>query len=189
MRISSPTRFMMTAQTDKEARLKDFIAEGLSGLAAGVVGTVTLIVRDSESPVARALGVALSEGLLEASSIKVILASAQIEDGAPSLRDVAGVECRLLKDPRFGASHEQLVIGRTHVWIGDCLRRDPNKRDAFELYHKADAAARMYAAVSFEKLWAHAKPMKPVTTGSVSLEAIAAAQADDAEALPRPRCN
>ena len=58
---------------------------------------------------------------------------------AVSLLDISCGEFRVLGDPRFGAAHEQLVVG-THVWTGDCLRRDPNKRDAFEVYHSDDAS-------------------------------------------------
>ena len=72
---------------------------------------------------------------------------------AASLLDIICGEFRVLGDPRFGAAHEQLVVS-THVWTGDCLRRDPNKRDAFEVYYSDDAAVRLYAAGSFEKLWA-----------------------------------
>ena len=103
---------------------------------------------------------------------------------AVSLLDISCGEFRVLGDPRFGAAHEQLVVG-THVWTGDCLRRDPNKRDAFEVYHSGDATIRLYAAASFEKLWAAARPIKPVRSGAVAPEIIAAGQTDEAEGLPR----
>lgn len=180
MRISSPSRLMTMSRTDKEARLKDFIVESLTALAEGPggSGTVTMMVRGTDSPTARALGAALSEvplATLDVLDIKVIIADTRVEDAAsPSLRDIAGIEFRLLSDPRFGASHEQLVVGRTHVWIGDCLRRDPNKRDAFELYHKADPIARKCATVSFEKLWARAKPLMSMKSAELAPEIIAA---------------
>jgi hypothetical protein len=182
MRISSPSRLMTMSRTDKEARLRDFIVESLTALAEspGSNGSVTMMVRSVDSPTARALGAALAEVPLDALDVKVIIADTRVEDAAlPSLRDVAGIEFRLLSDPRFGASHEQLVVGRTHVWIGDCLRRDPNKRDAFEIYHKADPVARKCASVSFEKLWGRAKPLVRLNGAQLSPEMIAAGNGPD----------
>lgn len=177
MRISSPSRLMTMSRTDKEARLKDFIVEGLTALAEGPAGsgTVTMMVRSVESPTARALYAALAEVSLATLDVRVIIADTRVEDASlPSLRDIASIEFRLLSDSRFGASHEQLVVGRTHVWIGDCLRRDPNKRDAFEIYHKADPVARKCATVSFENLWTRAKPLMSMKSAELAPEIIAA---------------
>jgi xanthine/CO dehydrogenase XdhC/CoxF family maturation factor len=168
---------MTMSRTDKETRLKDFIAESLQALAEGPNsgGTVTMMVRSVDSPTARALHAALAESPCAALDIRVIVADTRVEDAAlPSLRDMAGIEFRHLSDSRFGASHEQLVVGRTHVWIGDCLRRDPNKRDAFELYHKADPVARKCASVSFERLWARAKPTMAMKSADLAPEIIPA---------------
>lgn len=180
MRISSPSRLMTMSRTDKETRLKDFIVESLTALAEGPGGngSITMLVRSVDSPAARALAAALAELPLLPLDIRVILADTRIEDATlPSLRDNAGIEFRLLTDPRFGASHEQLVVGRTHAWIGDCLRRDPNKRDAFELYHKADPVARKCAAVSFENLWSRAKTLMPLKGATLAPEMIATGNA------------
>jgi hypothetical protein len=189
MRISSPSRLMTMSRTDKETRLKDFIAESLLVLAedTNVPGTVTMIAANAESPAARALYAALLETSSTA-DVRLIIADTRIEQAPPSLRDIAGVECRLLADPRFGASHEQLVVGRTHVWIGDCLRRDPNKRDAFELYHKGDQVARKCANISFERLWARAKPLTSASAKNpeIAPEIFAAGMPDAAVGFPGP---
>lgn len=181
MRISSPSQLMTMSRTEKETRLKDFIVESLTALAEGPggSGTVTMLVRSIDSPTARALWAAVSASSA-ALEIRVIVADTHAEESSlSSLRDLPGIEFRLLSDPRFGASHEQLVVGRTHVWIGDCLRRDPNKRDAFELYHKADPVARKCATVSFEKLWARAKPMMGRGSPDLAPEIIAAGNGAD----------
>lgn len=178
---------MTVSRTDKETRLKDFIAESLAVLAEGaeIPGTVTMIARNAESPAARALFAALLE-TSSAADVRLIIADARIESASPSLRDIAGIECRLLADPRFGASHEQLVVGRTHVWIGDCLRRDPNKRDAFELYHKADLVARKCATTSFERLWVRAKPMVSANNPEIAPEIFATGQPNSVHGFHRP---
>lgn len=187
MRISTPSRLMTMSRTDKETRLKDFIAESLMVLAEGtdVPGAVTMIARNAESPAARALYAALLETASTA-DVRLIIADARMEQASPSIRDISGIECRLLADPRFGASHEQLVVGRTHVWIGDCLRRDPNKRDAFELYHKADLVARKCATVSFERLWARANPLASAKNPEIAPEIFAAGQPDAVHGYFRP---
>jgi hypothetical protein len=187
MRISSPSQLMTMSRTDKETRLKDFIVESLAVLTEGTEepGTVMMIARNADSPAARALFAALLE-TASAADVRLIIADTRIENASPSLRDIAGIECRLLADPRFGASHEQLVVGRTHVWIGDCLRRDPNKRDAFELYHKADLVARKCATISFERLWARAKPLASGKNPEIAPEIFAAGQPDSVQGFHRP---
>jgi hypothetical protein len=186
MRIASPPLLMMATRTDKEARLKDFIAVGLAHRPEGAAGTepITIVVRNPDSPAARAVCAALSESD-PGVNVRVIFGETHADDPmAVSLLDINCGEFRVLGDPRFGAAHEQLVVG-THVWTGDCLRRDPNKRDAFEVYHSGDATIRLYAAASFEKLWAAARPIKPVRSGAVAPEIIAAGQPDESEGLPR----
>jgi len=188
MRIASTPRLMTVARTDKETRLKDFIAEGLARRteSSAHAESVMIVVRNPDSPVARALCAALSEDGSQGVGVRVIFGDTNVDEQAQAtLFYLSGAEFRVLGDPRFGAAHEQLVVGNTHVWIGDCLRRDPAKRDAFELYHSADPAIRFFTAASFEKLWAAAKPVKAVKAEDVAPEIIAAGQADDTGALPR----
>jgi hypothetical protein len=178
---------MMVARTDKEARLKDFIGEGLAPRNEDPArdNYLTLFVRNPDSPVARGLYAAWSEGHAENARIRILICDTNTEEPATvSLLDISGAEFRVLADPSFGPAHEQLVAGGDHVWIGDCLRRDPTKRDAFELYHRNDAAIGVFAVASFEKLWARGRPLKPSKAEGVSPEIIAA-QSDERNALPR----
>ncbi len=176
---------MLMTRTDKEARLKDFIVEAFAcrGEDPARDNGLTLFVRSPDSPVARALAAACAEGSTQAARIRVLICDTNSDDpAAPSLFDIAGIECRVLADPSFGPAHEQLAIGHTHVWIGDCLRRDPTKRDAFELYHPNDPVIGVFAMASFEKLWVRGRPLPlrdPLSP------AIIAAQSDDPNALPR----
>lgn len=188
MRIASPSRLMMVARTDKEARLKDFIIEGLARRAEDPVPRepITIFVRNPDSPAARALHIALTEACGEAAELRVVLGETHTDEPAStSLLDISGAELRVLGDPRFGAAHEQLVVGDKHVWIGDCLRRDPTKRDAFEIYHSGDQTIRWLSAESFRKLWAIAKPFTRTKADAVALEIIATGHPDDPAAQPR----
>lgn len=174
------------SRTDKEARLKNFIGEVIASRGENPTGTmcVTLFVRSPDSPVARALLAALSETPSHNVRCLILIGDTNAEDAAaPSVLDIAGAEFRVLADPGFGPAHEQLTIGPTHVWIGDCLRRDPTKRDAFEIYHPNDSAISVFAIASFNKLWARGRELR-LPRPDISPEIIAA-QTDDPNALPR----
>jgi hypothetical protein len=187
MRIASPSRLMTMSRTDKEARLKDFIGEALTACREFSARDIslTLFVRSPDSPVARALHAAWSEGLVEAARIRILICDTNADEpSAPSLLDNSDADLRVLSDPSFGPAHEQLAIGHTHVWIGDCLRRDPTKRDAFEIYHPNDPAIGVFATASFEKLWARGRPLK---LPRLSPEIIAASSDEQAERSRNPR--
>ena len=186
MRIASPSRPMMMSRTDKEARLKDFIGDALAARGEDPArdSGVALFVRNPDSPAARALMAACSEGHAEAAHIRILICDTNSDEpGAPSVLDIAGADCRVLADPNFGPAHEQMAIGHSHVWIGDCLRRDPTKCDAFELYHPNDPVSSVFAIASFEKLWARGRALKLAQAVELAPEIIAV-QADDANALP-----
>ncbi|WP_045837421.1 hypothetical protein [Hyphomicrobium sp. 99] len=187
MRIASPSRLMMVARTDKEARLKDFVVDGLASHDEGPADTkcLTVFVRNPDSPVARALCAAWSEGRIDDTRIKILICDTNSEEpAAAALFDIANAEFRVLADPSFSSAHEQLVVGEKSVWIGDCLRRDPTKRDAFELYHPNETATAVFATASFEKLWVRGRPLKPLAVQTVAPEIIAV-QSGEQDALPR----
>jgi hypothetical protein len=186
MRIASPSRPVMMSRTDKEARLKSFIAEALTSRGEGSARDVclTLFVRNPDSPVARALLAAWTEGLIESSRILLLVGETTVEEpSAQSILDIPGVDCRVLADRHFGPAHEQLTVGHSRVWIGDCLRRDPTKRDAFEIYHGNDPTNCMFALASFEKLWSRARPRQLPRPADLSPEIIAS-QSDDSNGVP-----
>ena len=68
-------------------------------------------------------------------------------------------EIRWARHPRLIEAHEQLVLGPETCWIGDCMRRDPAKCDAYESYVEGCGEAAGCAAVSFERLWLASQPM------------------------------
>jgi hypothetical protein len=71
-------------------------------------------------------------------------------------------ECRLARDPRLLAAHEQLSLSATYTWVGDCMRREPGKRDALEHYAANCAKTAAHAARSFENLWRATLPVYSV---------------------------
>ena len=127
-------------------------------------GQITLVARSAESPVARALAELGSEIAGRAITVRAIFGQLESEK-TPVGWSVAGPEiafCRDLrwaKNPRLADAHEQLVLGPQTCWIGDCMRRDPSRRDAYEQFVNSDAATSATMAVSFERLWAVSVPL------------------------------
>ena len=156
---------------DKMETLKRFIGTALDrmqaeALAAGATQphTMTLVARSSNSPVARALA-ALSDRLVAARcTVNVVLVSLDTDVPGADWRIVSEApsflgEIRLARNPRLADAHEQLVINNAACWVGDCMRRDPSKRDAFECYAPAHPEASHTAAVSFARLWGACEPV------------------------------
>ncbi len=182
MRLTPPARLVIANRGEKEAKLKTFIVQDLADAAAG--STYTLVARAPDSPVAAALMAAAADVAAAHIAIRVVLFETDCfsEDSATtSLLECAHAEVRVLHDIRFAAAHEQLVLSGNRVWIGDCMRRDPAKRDAFEMTHVGDAKAARHTEASFAKLWAAAKPVKPVLSSTVNPAVIHAGQSADAK--------
>jgi hypothetical protein len=153
---------------DKSETLKRFIGTALDGMRAVAPGaqplTITLVARSANSPVAQALA-ALSDRLIAARcTVNVILTSLDAESPAADWRIVSESpaflgQIRFARNPRLADAHEQLVISDSVCWAGDCMRRDPSKRDAFELYAPVSAETARTAAASFARLWNACEPV------------------------------
>ena len=177
MRLATSPLILQAGRDEKETKLKDFVGAHLAARTAKEIEAssngYTLVVRAPDSPAAKALALLGPELASAGITVRVLLLdtdNASDEAGQKSILELAGVEVRLLSDPRFLSAHEQLVLGNGRVWIGDCMRRDPSKRDAFELFHADNAVAARHAEVSFARMWKLGKPakrMKPVTTKHV----------------------
>lgn len=166
MRFTPNARQNVMAREEKEARLKTFILqhieqqhiEGLRDPGA-TPGTTTyrLLALSAESPAALALQEVAAN--LSAAGIKVQALLARRSTAAK----LEGVECRFVNDTRLLDAHEQLVLDRVTCWIGDCMRRDPLKRDAYELYSDSPVTAG-HAARSFSQIWRAAGPSGSLAT-------------------------
>ena len=191
---------------DKASSIGAFVAQWLAiDPARGVDGQrppVLLIARSAASPVARAL-VAMGPELAAAGiSVQVIFTSVASDATAQSWSAPGSAipfarSVRLTRNPRLADAHEQLVLGDGMAWYGDCMRRDPEKRDAFERFHAAcDETARM-AAQSFQRIWALSAPVSgraPVLASldrlpvhgeqAVPVDAASAVVVGDVPALP-----
>lgn len=178
---------------DKEAKLKAFIRTVVeqSQSPAGSRGadqSVLLIARSVDSPVARAVAALVREGTITV-PVKSVLALVPREnpDGAvgetiSALAGGSGV--RVVRDVRLFDAHEQLVLGPASSWIGDCMRCDPMKRDAYECYAADCSKTAGWARTSFERLWAVCEPLpeEAITSSAIVETACVAALPEDAPA-------
>lgn len=161
MRETTASRMQVVKKEEKETRLKELIASDLAKRAQGTAGAADriylLVARSAESPVVRAIAALSAE--IHAAGIEIMAVLCRPEAG----NTVAGLapgdnHLRILSDARFLEAHELLVLNRTVVWMGDCMRRDPARRDAYECH--ADDAAEIadWARASFVSLWRKAEP-------------------------------
>ena len=166
MRLRPPLRMSVTRRGEKEQRLGEFIAEHLaeaqeSPLQPG--SELLLVARSVESPVVKAVSAHAAQIVAAGYSVRLIVAQAD-RDSMPRgwvLSDVVDVDCevRWARKPRLIEAHEQLVLGPETCWIGDSMRREPAKCDAYESYADACAKTAASALVSFERLWQTCEPL------------------------------
>jgi hypothetical protein len=162
------SRLLDLSVGEKVARLSAFITSDIDtratrGLyAAG--GCYLLIARSPESPVAMALRE--HAGALAKCGIRIRTIFGEIELGQAATVATAPFampsECRIARDSRLLAAHEQLVLAPDCCWIGDSMRREPAKRDAYENFAAGCAETATNATRSFEKMWRASAPVRAV---------------------------
>lgn len=165
MTILPPSKLSVVRKEEKEGKIRDFMAQDLSlaKSAGGIDSTHLILARSIESPVARALLALRSEAAQAGIACRMLL---MLEDGLANgvdctLGDYARqIDARIISDHRLLDAHELLVLSPQSVWIGDCMRRDPSKCDAYEYYSTAVAEASASAMRSFERLWRIGKPLR-----------------------------
>jgi hypothetical protein len=166
MRLRPPLRVAVSRHEEKEQNLREFVLRHIAGslCASGHACDLQIVARSLESPLIKAI-TSIGEDIAGAGlSVRLILAQLDHDpDPQAWARGVAFAhDIRWARHPRLIEAHEQLVIGPETCWIGDCMRRDPAKCDAYENFIEGCGEAAGCAAVSFERLW-HAS--EAVVTG------------------------
>jgi hypothetical protein len=135
-----------------EQKLRAFIEAALQGPTA-TQEPMLLVARSATSIVTRTI-FGLSDRLASRQvSCRMIFTCGADTQLAGTQHPSFGHEIRLISDLRILDGHEQLVIGPGSIWFGDCMRRDPAKRDGYESYTHGDTAAAKSARHTFDKLW------------------------------------
>jgi hypothetical protein len=167
MRFRPPLHVSVTRHGDKEQKLKDFILRYIGAPEAADAARfsqIQIIARSLESPVVRAIAGLAREIADTRLAVRLILAHADHDTFADAWTDEGHTvafdhEIRWARHPRLIEAHEQLVLGPQTCWIGDSMRRDPTKCDAFESYVEGCGEAAGCALVSFERLWGACEPL------------------------------
>lgn len=166
MRLRPPLRMSVTRRGEKEQRLGEFIADYLAGARTQAPlprSEILVIARSVESPVVKALSGLASDIVAAGFGVRMIVAQTDAESMPRgwTFSDSVEVDCevRWARKPRLIEAHEQLVLGPETCWIGDSMRREPAKCDAYESYVDHCAEATAPAIVSFERLWQTSEPL------------------------------
>jgi len=148
---------------EKQIKLTTFITEQIDHLASddrlSCDHELLLVALSATSPVIGALKEVAAARDLSQIQLRIILANIQ---GADLFRDLSGlppVSVNWARNARLLDAHEQLVVGKTACWTGDCMRREPNKRDAFECFADDCQETSAWARTSFDRLWAASVPL------------------------------
>jgi hypothetical protein len=181
MTPNAKPRMDVVRREDKETRLKAFILNKLASPATAQADrSWCVIARSMESPVILVLS-ALSAELQSAGvTIKLLFTQTPPAASGSAIDPVACLaeEVRYTRDIRLLDAHEQLRLDATTCWIGDCMRREPAKRDAYECYANDCADTSNWSAKAFERLWAFGQPVF-VTVAAPALEERATPAADE----------
>jgi hypothetical protein len=142
------------------AALRDFITDHIeSARHSGI----TVIARSPSSPVLVALVTLEAQITNAAVAVRAIVAETG-PSPAPAAQPDAGAQMpilshvRVFTDRRLMDAHEQLQVGAASTWIGDCMRRDPDRRDVFERFAPDCAATARLAGAAFDALWGRCQP-------------------------------
>lgn len=181
MHSKAPANAVAVKKEEKEARLKSFISAHLAAAAPDSAPAadraLLLVARSCESPVVAAVQAMHAEIAAQGYAVYAVFAAEHDDARLAPCAATFGWDIRCLADVRYLDAHEQLVLGAETAWIGDCMRREPSKRDAFECYAASCAASATYAIKSFRRIWQAAVPF-----ASVARRAPADAAADCATA-------
>jgi len=167
MRCKPPADIQVVKKEEKEAMLSAFVQRNMEERdEAGTDGAhgYTIVARSIDSPVVRAVARHADEIREQGIDVRMLLTSIDFgsPEPAPAAIDLSFVKggIRVVDDPRLFEAHEQMTLGSTTVWVGDCLRREAAKRDAYERYCEDSAEAGAWAHAAFERLWATATPFQ-----------------------------
>ena len=135
------------------------LAEIASGRVA-LEGQWHVVALSMKSPVVVALARVLKElGGAGDLQVRVLLTAQSIHAVGDEFQNVGELAVRVTQTSRMLDAHEQLVMGPVSSWVGDCMRRDPCERDAFETFGGDSAQLAAWGQRSFDRMWGCGKPV------------------------------
>lgn len=130
--------------------------------------SITLIARSPAMAAARALALHAADIHAQQLTVQVIFARLAplnlLAELSSALKLVdplhtASGRVRFIKNPALLDAHEQFVLGASTCWTGDVLRRLEGNRNQLDLVEEAAPGAVRLAELSFNAIWAVAKPV------------------------------
>jgi hypothetical protein len=157
------------AQTTEKfsAMLTRFLEKTARGIALQE-HAITLIARAPSMAAVRALIIHADEIQRQQIGVRVIFARLAPVDLLGELsaalnlvdaRHPSAGKIRFIKNAALLDAHEQLVLGNALCWTGDMLRRLEEHRNRLDIVEEDQAGAVRLAELSFNALWAAAKPL------------------------------
>ena len=162
MTLNAKPRMDVVKREDKETKLKAFVLNLLSARnEQATAATWCVMARSMESPVILALSALAPQIRAAGITIKLLFTQAALSIVDGVAEPVIGLarEVRYTRDIRLLDAHEQLSIDGTTSWIGDCMRREPAKRDAYECYAIGCADTANWSTKAFDRMWAFGEPL------------------------------
>jgi len=157
MRFIGPPTATVIKKEDKEAKLEAFIDDHIASKKQNDEApgqAYLLIVRSHESPVVRALARIAKRTRHGEFTIKALVMMPGQDANTDWPAELASITSfRSVPDMRLLDAHEQLWLDSNTAWVGDCMRRDPSLRDAYECYASGCKTTAGFVGSAFEQLW------------------------------------
>ncbi|MEM8973822.1 MAG: hypothetical protein AAGD43_17320 [Pseudomonadota bacterium] len=170
MQTKSPPRMQVVKCDDKKDKLIAFIDEHFERrLSAGDDGSsdeLQVVALSVNSPVVGALQHFAARQEIKGTKIKLIVADTSSEELLQQLAVFDTISVRWAQNIRLLDAHEQLVLSDSCCWTGDCMRREPAKRDAFECFADDCKETARWARISFDRLWSVSIPLMGTDDGA-----------------------
>lgn len=129
---------------------------------------VSIIARSPASPVVSAI-VARRDDLRErGASVQAIFADLGPDGLLAECADTLAGLCigsdaresfRWARNACLMDAHEQLILGTSMCWSGDCMRREPGKVDALDLFESDAPKVVRLGTLAFDAIWAISDPV------------------------------
>ena len=144
---------------EKEVKLTQFVLSEIATGRVSVDGQWSVIALSMKSPVISALRRVVNDLGASSLRINVILTGRGKHTIADGFVTIEALSVRTGQSSHLVDAHEQLVLGDVSSWTGDCMRRDPMERDAFETFAANNTELAAWARKSFARLRSGAAPI------------------------------
>ncbi len=154
------------------------------------VRQVSIIARSPESPVVGATLLQSGELKRHGISVRAIFADLgpdgallEFGDAIADLADKTDARdlVRWARNSCLKEAHEQLILSADMCWTGDCMRRQPGKRDSLDLFETEAPQVVRLGVLAFDAIWTISEtvPLSRITTMPVKPSAAYAAGHED----------